>query len=190
MRILPTAPAYALSRISHAQLLCAFAIGALVTGCGTASGPGSFTTASLPPRPVEGMVQQPRTGYAPAATLGAPMTRTGPRAGQVYQWNGNRERVQVGSAAPASAQMATPRIEPTPASLTWKASPRAPGPSDSKASTQAAATSRDIIVGPGDTVFSIASQHNVSMSSLMQVNHLTSPELKVSQHLVLPAAVR
>ena len=189
MRIFHSAPAFALRHLSRTKLLSAFAIGALVTGCGTASGPGSLTTASLPPRPVEGMVQQPRTGFAPAATLGAPMARPAIGAPQPYQWNGNRDRIQAGAAAPALGRSDTARMQSTPPSLTWKASPRAPMPSDIKADAQQAASTRDIIVGPGDTLFSIASKHNVSMSSLMAANHLSNPTLKVSQHLVLPAAV-
>jgi LysM repeat protein len=187
MRLLP----FALSRVAPYKLCAAFSVCSLAAGCGTASGPGSFTTASLPPRPVEGMAGTIRTAYAQPSAVGAPMARRASGPAQPYQWNGNRERIQVGTAAPGLARNDTPQLAAAAPSLTWKASPRAATASEPKASIQPVpAVSHDIIVGPGDTLFSIASKHNVSMSSLMQTNHLSSPTLKVSQHLVLPAAVR
>jgi LysM repeat protein len=217
MRVLTPAPLHG----SIPKFLILVSLSGLVAGCGTAT-PGMLTTASLPPRPAEGMVRQPHTGYTPAATLGAPMSHSEPskrpvnvsrelpasRVGQKYQWNGNRERVQIGALAPINAQHAvsqkpgsTSHAQPNAsAGLTWKASPRVQTPVSAQSIDKSVAAERgaaarntadrEIVVGPADTLFSLASRHNVSMSSLMAANHLTSPALKANQHLILPAAVR
>ncbi len=47
-----------------------------------------------------------------------------------------------------------------------------------------------IEIKPGDTLYGIAKQNKVSLSSLMQVNGLSSPALKPGQTLYLPKTVR
>lgn len=181
------------------RLLMALAVGSALSGCSVSAAPGSLTTASLPPRPAEGMARTPPTSYAPASAIGAPMTARD-ASGTAYRWNGNRERVHVGDAASAVQphNITTASISPSaslsPSHMQWKATPRALGrtaPKREAASAAVPATAaNEIIVGPSDTLFSLASRHNVSMSSLMTANHLQSPVLKAGQHLTLPATVR
>jgi murein DD-endopeptidase MepM/ murein hydrolase activator NlpD len=45
-----------------------------------------------------------------------------------------------------------------------------------------------ITVVAGDTLFGLSKRHGVSVSELMAVNHLSSPNLKPGQELVLPAS--
>lgn len=170
-----------------------FSLALVTAGC--ASAPGGMTTASIRPRPDEGMMQRP--AYSPSSTLGArPIAtaslpvRTRQPAFKTYQypWNGNRERIQTGSVAPI--------LNPAQQPITWKTSPvvapsrlasNAPAFASS-APVKSYASGREIIVAPGDTLFSLSTKHNVSMTSLMQVNRLPSPAIKVSQRLFLPAA--
>ena len=146
-----------------------------------------------------------RTASAPA-----PVGNAGPpRTFKTYQykWNGNQHRIQAGKALkpatvaqsnPHQLASATTAWKPTatePVSkMTWKASPAAPATATPKSGASArhamahSTAGREIVVGPGDTLYSLATKHDVAMASLMQVNHLSSPVIKVSQHLVLPAA--
>lgn len=175
-------------------ILCA---GLFVSGCGMAPSQNGMTTASLRPRPEEGLVLRPYPSLTPASTLGAPMTarpaKVPVQAGYTgspkplktyhYNWNGNHERLQAGAAQ-------SPPTTPV-SNMKWKPSPVA-GPKSaqlpmSRAPLNRAAAGREIIVGPGDTLYSLATKHDVTMAGLMQANHLNSPTIKVSQHLVLPA---
>jgi murein DD-endopeptidase MepM/ murein hydrolase activator NlpD len=45
-----------------------------------------------------------------------------------------------------------------------------------------------IIVRPGDSIYKIARDYNVSMSELMRLNNMRSPSVRVGQRIVLPAA--
>ena len=146
-----------------------------------------------------------RTASAPAPVVYAGPPRTFKT--YQYKWNGNRQRIQAGAALkPASVAPSNPNqlasaatqwkpTAPEPVSnMTWKASPAAPASATSKSGASVShamahsAVSREIVVGPGDTLYSLATKHDVAMASLMQANHLSSPVIKVSQHLVLPAA--
>jgi len=178
MRTAPAAPVFHSSAIRTISLL---ATAVAMSACGSASGPGSMATASLPMRPSEGLVARPYTGHAPASTLGAPRANS-----QNYNWNGNRDRLQAGAAPAAAYPITAPPRQTAP--LIWKASPQAAALPAAASVTAPAA--REVVVAKGDTLYSLANKHNVSMSSLMDANHLTSPNLKVSQRLVLPAASR
>ncbi len=46
-----------------------------------------------------------------------------------------------------------------------------------------------IDVQPGDTLYGLSRRHNVSVAELMQLNNLTSPNLKLGQKLYLPQGV-
>ena len=150
------------------------------------------------------------THMARPASAPAPVVYAGPpRTFKTYQykWNGNRQRIQAGGALkPASVAQSNPHqlasaatawkptaTEPV-SNMTWKASPAAPVTATPKSGASArhamahSTAGREIVVGPGDTLYSLATKHDVAMASLMQVNHLSSPVIKVSQHLVLPAA--
>ena len=179
----------------------------VIGGCGMAPGQNGITTASL--RPTEPLVQKSYSPYAPASTIGAAMPRpaTPPRQAAAsavprtfktyqYQWNGNRERIKTGGAltpAHAAAPITTASINAprqdyrSAPRVTWKASPAAP---ERSAAAVASPGGNDIVVAPGDTLYSISSKHHVPMASLMQANHMTSPVVRASQHLILPAASR
>lgn len=183
-----------LSRLPSIARLAGFGLALLTAGC--AAAPGGMTTASIRPRPDEGMMQRP--AYTPSSTLGAPQgarpittaslqaptRQPAPFKTYHYPWNGNRERIQTGAISQRTREAST---------IKWKAS--APGSPVRLASnaTQTAPVethtpAREIIVSPGDTLFSLSTKHNVPMTALMQANNLQSPAIKVSQHLILPAA--
>ena len=173
------------------RLAMALCLATVLGACSTASGPGAFTTASLPPRPSEGMLQQPRSQYAAPSAAGAPL----PVSANRYQWNGDTERIQTGAVqSPPEAQRAA-----APRQIIWQATPRSAPPAQERFNSPTASTStagtqpqaaREIVVGPGDTLYGIATRHHVPVASLMQANHLQSPALAVNQRLVLPAASR
>ena len=161
-----------------------FSLALLTAGC--AAAPGGITTASIRPRPDEGMLQRPV--YTPSSTLGArPITTASlpnhsrqpvPFKTYQYPWNGNRERIQTGAIAPKS-ELAS--------NINWQTTP-SPVRFASNGSFTPRETARQIIVAPGDTLFSLSMKHSVPMTALMQANNLQSPVIKVSQRLVLPAA--
>ncbi|MEQ8824452.1 MAG: LysM peptidoglycan-binding domain-containing protein [Filomicrobium sp.] len=62
--------------------------------------------------------------------------------------------------------------------LGWKA--QQPGSS-------ALSSNQVIVVREGDTLYSIARQHNVTVAQLFSVNGLVSDQLKPGQHIVIPA---
>jgi LysM repeat protein len=185
------------------RVLIALASGSALSACSMGQTSGSLTTASLPPRPAERKVHSPLADYRPPSTVGAPRAaQLGSGPASAYRWNGNHERVQVGTAVASSkpAGLATPTVTGpetgVPVRMAWQASPQAPVPTAAPARAEVRPRpagpikriANDIVVGPGDTLFSIASRHNVSMSGLMTTNHLDSPVLKVNQHLTLPVA--
>ena len=47
---------------------------------------------------------------------------------------------------------------------------------------------RAVIVRPGDSLYKIARDYNVSMSELMRVNHMSSPSVRLGQRITLPSA--
>ncbi len=176
----------------------------LFAGCGMAPGQNGITTASLRPRPAEPLLAKPYSSYAPASTVGAAMPARPAAASQQamaaapprtfktyqYQWNGNRERIKEGASTVATPSAPTASATKHNAGLLWKTSQPAPPASKSGTRDKPPKPPLDIVVAPGDTLFSLSTKHNVPMASLMQVNHMTSPIIRVSQHLVLPAASR
>ena len=60
--------------------------------------------------------------------------------------------------------------------------------SPSRSSGSSASHDNTVEVEPGDTLYSIAQRHRVSISELMSVNSLSSPTLQPGQRLMLPAA--
>lgn len=181
------------------QIFAAAALAAVVSGCGSTGQQNGLTTSSLRPQPGPGVMQQRPERYQPypaASAAGAPPYQTANTmpysAGQTgsqpgyktyqYPWNGNRERIHTGAAW-------QPTATPAPASnVTWKASPTAPAAGMQLAKGPYAG--REIVVAPGDTLYSLAARHDVAVASLMQANHLQSPVIQVSQRLVLPATGR
>lgn len=121
-----------------------------------------MATGSLP-APREGMVQVPERPYGDGYSLGRTYVppKTGASQGQ-YQWNGNTTRMQEGTAPP------NPPARPV----------------------TAADGQRMILVRPGDTLYSIARQHGVTVAGLAAVNRLASSNVSAGQTLVLPATVR
>ena len=122
-----------------------------------------MTTSSLPPRPTEGMVREPARPYGDGYGLGRAYNppATGALQGQ-YQWNGNPDRSQEGTAP----------LQP-PAQVSAANDGR-----------------RSIVVRPGDTLYSISRQHGVTVSDLVAANRLTGETLHAGQSLVLPSTVR
>jgi murein DD-endopeptidase MepM/ murein hydrolase activator NlpD len=100
------------------------------------------------------------------------------------------------SAANAPAQKFASLPEPTPAPSTMRpyAAPMAqatisarPTPVRTAAlSPQPTATGETIEVAQGDSLYGLSKRHGVSLAALMEVNSLTSPNLKPGQKLVLP----
>lgn len=169
------------------SLLCRYAavagLGCLITACSSAPGQQGLTTASLQSPPIGTVGQKQQAAYPPQRAV------HGTAKAHSYQWSGNRDRMQAGAArspVPAS-NVQSPHAQ-------WKASPRAPETGVMRPVERTAyppqSLNREIIVMPGDTLYSLANKHQVGMTSLMQVNQLHSPEIKVSQRLVLPAASR
>lgn len=77
---------------------------------------------------------------------------------------------------------------PVPPQVYAPAPPPAASPSvaTAPAAVRVVNGQRIVDVRPGDTLFSIAKQHRVSMSGLMQANRLASVKLMPGQQLVLP----
>lgn len=144
-------------------LLAAAALSLALAGCSTsreyADATGSVTTNSLPPRPQAGMVREPARPYGDGYNLGR-QTTTEPGD---YRWNGNPNRIQEGAAPP--------NMSPPPPAVI------------------AANGQRTIVVRPGDTLYSLARHHRVSVAALAEHNRLTSNSIHAGQTLTLPPAV-
>ena len=162
--------------------LLAAGLGAGLGGCsvgGAYSDRSEVTTYSISPRPQEGMVREPARPYGRGYSLGqnamppepvygqtqgpAPGQYSGQYSGQnsgQYKWNGNTTRVQEGA---------------PPVNLTPPARP-----------VVAANGQRTIIVRTGDTLYSLARYHGVTVAALADANGLTSTAVRTGQTLVLP----
>ena len=122
-----------------------------------------------------------------------PVTRSQPRG---PYGAGAPRAVEVAALPDATPSLAAPSYQSQPASPKgWHTSPTGaplttaaavPAP---PAAIQTGGISRgqSIDVQPGDTLYGLSKRHHVSVSELMSVNQLTSPNLKPGQKLVLPA---
>lgn len=143
------------------------------------------TTASATPVPPEAV--HPQGDYT------NPVARSTPRG--PYGAGASEVEVATLSDAPASRASSGGYNE-----RSWQRSPRGAGvnaptpgyqPSSQPASavtTGAVPSGETIVVQPGDTLYRLSRTHNVSLSELMEVNHLSSPDLKPGQRLVLPGS--
>jgi LysM repeat protein len=87
----------------------------------------------------------------------------GQESGTGYRWNGNPNRIQEGAAPPAA--------DPPQQALV------------------AADGTRTIVVRPGDTLYSLARQHGVSVAALAEHNRLMSNAIFAGQRLALPPSL-
>lgn len=152
----------------HAAIIRRAVLAATLTmalaGCSTSreysDATGSVTTNSLPPRPQVGMVREPVRPYGSGYNLG----RQSPAADGEYRWNGNPNRIQEGAPPP--------NLTPPPPPVV------------------SASGQRMIVVRPGDTLYSLARHHGVSVAALAEYNRLTSNSIHAGQTLALPQAAR
>jgi LysM repeat protein len=108
------------------------------------------------------MVSAPARPYGQGYGLGRRETAAA-SAGQ-YRWNGNPTRIQEGA---PPARTTPPAIPVTTAD-----------------------GQRTITVQPGDTLYSLARHHGVSVVALAEANNLMTNSIHAGQRLVLPPAAR
>ncbi len=120
------------------------------------------------------------SGSSGIASSGLP--EPSPAAGQPY---GQPVPGRMARAEP----MAPPRAELQPAAQPYPAGTPRAGAAAS-AAAPSIASGGEIEVVKGDTLFAISRRHGVSISELMTINGLKTPDIKPGQRLVLPGSER
>jgi LysM repeat protein len=97
-------------------------------------------------------------------------------AAREYRWNGNPQRIVVGKPPAAPRHLEAPGTKPSGEPAKAAASP---------AKSPRATT---VTVKSGDTLYTIAQRHGVTVASLKSVNRLDSDRLHAGQSLVVARA--
>ncbi len=180
-----------LGRVARTSLILAII---LVSGCSadvTRFGYGGGTTSSLPvpPEPV-GRGGPPRGLGVTEAPLPPPdvdgsyrvVGREYKNAPPAYQPPPGHDRPQVYGRPPTYDQPPPQTLGPAPERAPYEAAaPRQPAP---------ARGGDSIEVQSGDTLFSIARRHGVSVAALKEANGLSSDAVQPGQRLVIPAGLQ
>lgn len=141
-------------------------------------------------------LSSPSPSYGRPYGVGGASQPVAPTPQGEYQWNGSPNRIAAGGTAklgvaseplpPVGGAAATAAPRAVPYSAPYAA---AVAPQDVAAGLPVAPRG-SITVQPGDTLYALSRQHNVSISALMEVNQLKSLTLQPGQILKLPSTAR
>jgi len=160
---------------SLAQSLIAAGLTAFLCACSTTVTQEPIATASVTPRPHEGMMRNAPPAYIETGSLGNASTAPMPNQSQ-YRWS--EAPRHTGPIQPA------PPVE-NPQPMRWHATPaprREPGPANGRP-----AGSQVVIVREGDTLYSLSRRYGVPVVELVAANRLYGGRIEVGQRLIVTA---
>ncbi len=181
-----------------------------LAGCSSGTSQEGFSTASLSPRPYEGMRHDaPRTypdgstnngtypnGSYPDGTYGRPYAQAPrryvdpgqPTPREYASYNSGHgpygsQNIQTGSLGAASRP---------PPSDRWQQTERTnwPQPVTTGSTAQGLHSPRIVEVQEGDTLYSLSRRYNVPVGDLVAANRLTNERIAIGQRLVIPTRYR
>lgn len=160
---------------SLARSLIVAGLTAILCACSTTVSQEPIATASIAPRPPEGMQRNAPPASIETGSLGNAATNPTPPH--------SRSRWSEAPRPTGPIEPAPPVENPQP--MRWHATPaphRAPGPANGRPNG-----SQVVIVREGDTLYSLSRRYGVPVAELVAANRLGGGRIEIGQRLVVPA---